>query len=334
MAFEIIPFQDELLDQAAALLAERHRQNRLLQPDLPDRFEDPAQAGRALAAARQRTYASGVAAVDGSRLLGFLSGDLDISQLWGRSAWVRSAGYAVAEGQSLELLQDLYAVLGDRWVKAGCFSHFIQVPAEDGALSKIWFKLSFGIQHVRALQSLENISLGKPVLPAGSEIRKLAPEDRELIADFSDLIWEHQVLAPVWAVHPPEVNDREGWAELAEDPEVTAWVATLNGRPAATLSFYPTEQGDDLMLVPEQTAHLAAAATYPWARRHGLMTALVQVGLADIYVQDFRCCETDWRATNLLSSRYWPKHGFKPAIYRLARRIDPRITWANSQIHL
>ena len=107
MAFEIIPFQDELLDQAAALLAERHRRNRLLQPDLPASFEDPKQAGRALAAACQRTYSGGVAAVDASRLLGFLTGDLDISQLWSRSAWVRSAGYAVAEGQSLELLQDL-----------------------------------------------------------------------------------------------------------------------------------------------------------------------------------------------------------------------------------
>ena len=334
MTVELIPFHAEMFDQAAQLLAAWHRANRRAQPDLPPGYEDPANAKRALAAAAKKNYAAGVAAVNGSRLLGYLIGDLDIAQMWGRSGWVRSAGYAVADGQSLELLRDLYAVLGDQWVKAGCFNHHILIPAQAEELAKIWFSLSFGIQHVRAILALEGISLEKPSTPAGVNIRRLGPDDRELIADFSHLIWEHQVLAPVWAIHLPEIKDRQGWAELAEDPQVVAWLATLDGQPAATQSYYPSELGEDLLFVPENCAHLAAAGTQPWARRRGLMEALTRNGLADIYTRGFRWCETDWRSTNLLSSRYWPKQGFQPAYYRLARQIDSRISWANGHTNL
>jgi hypothetical protein len=40
---------------------------------------------------------------------------------------------------------------------------------------------------------------------------------------------------------------------------------------------------------------------------------------------------TDWRVTNLLSSRFWPRQGFRPVVYRLTRRIDARVAWANPQ---
>jgi hypothetical protein len=48
----------------------------------------------------------------------------------------------------------------------------------------------------------------------------------------------------------------------------------------------------------------------------------------------FRYCETDWRSANLLASRFWPRQGFRPVAYRLARRIDPRIAWANGSASL
>ena len=334
MAIEIIPFQAEHLDQAVRLLAYRFGQYRLKQPELPARYAEPLSARQALEAALQRKHAAGMAAIQGSRLLGYMIGDLDISELWGRSGWVRTAGYALADDQDPELLRDLYAEVSRPWVEAGCFGHHVQVPAEDAGLAKLWFSLSFGIQHVRGLQQLAPSGLEEPVLPPGVAIRQVGPEDRDLVASFSDVIWKHQVGAPVWAIHPPEANDREGWAELADDPEVVAWVATLDGRPAATQSYYPSELGEDLMLVPEKCVHLAAAATRPWARRRGIMAALTQQGLADIYERGYRWCETDWRSTNLLSSRYWPRKGFKPAIYRLARQIDPRISWANGRTSL
>ena len=38
---------------------------------------------------------------------------------------------------------------------------------------------------------------------------------------------------------------------------------------------------------------------------------------------------TDWRITNLASSTFWPKCGFKPVAYRMVRYINSNIAWAN-----
>jgi len=38
---------------------------------------------------------------------------------------------------------------------------------------------------------------------------------------------------------------------------------------------------------------------------------------------------TDWRITNLASSTFWPKCGFKPVAYRMVRHINSNIAWAN-----
>ncbi len=134
MTVDIIPFTEDMLAEAGTLLAQRHRRDRLSLPELPVRFEDPAVAVAAVQAGLGREHAAGLAAVGGDRLLGYLIGDLVIDAVWGRSAWVRLAGCALAPGQSPELVRDLYAALARDWVTWGCFTHFALVPTADPAL--------------------------------------------------------------------------------------------------------------------------------------------------------------------------------------------------------
>ena len=35
----------------------------------------------------------------------------------------------------------------------------------------------------------------------------------------------------------------------------------------------------------------------------------------------YEACGTDWRATNLLASRFWPRRGFRPTFLRLYRHL-------------
>jgi ribosomal protein S18 acetylase RimI-like enzyme len=60
----------------------------------------------------------------------------------------------------------------------------------------------------------------------------------------------------------------------------------------------------------------------------GIGRALTNHGLTYAFEKGYRNCLTDWRSTNLLSSRFWPSQGFRPVAYRLIRRIDPQIAWA------
>jgi hypothetical protein len=37
--------------------------------------------------------------------------------------------------------------------------------------------------------------------------------------------------------------------------------------------------------------------------------------------EGYECMVTDWRVTNLLASRFWPRRGFRPMFLRLYRSI-------------
>ena len=76
MAAKIVPIKDIMIDEAAALLANHHARDRQTLPEMPDRYEDPAAARRAIEAELQREYAMGfVALSDGPDDDYFADGD-------------------------------------------------------------------------------------------------------------------------------------------------------------------------------------------------------------------------------------------------------------------
>lgn len=333
MQCEIVEFTSELLPEAAELLALRHQRCRKKQPGLPARFEQPDACRVAIEALRSREWADGVAAIKDGRLLGFLIGEMVLDELWGRSGWVRYAGCALAPDQDAELVRDLYAALGARWIKFGCYNHFAQIPPQEEALVWQWFTLCFGIEQVYALMDMERFE-SKPVreLP-GVEIRRATTEDSEHFRTMSDVIWRVLVKGPVWSIHLPErqaLHHRQ-YGELVDEPEGTLWIALSEGEPAGYQAYYPEETSDDNLMVPDQCAELGIAGTVERYRGAGIGTAMTQTGLSHIKAEGYRYCFTDWRSTNLLASRFWPRRGFEPVMYRLSRRIDFRNAWAGER---
>src|SRR5262245_16778061 len=71
-SLEIVRFADAHADRAARLLADRQRHLRSEQPALPERWTDVVEARSRLDAVRAQDAVSGVAALDGERLAGFL----------------------------------------------------------------------------------------------------------------------------------------------------------------------------------------------------------------------------------------------------------------------
>jgi GNAT superfamily N-acetyltransferase len=331
MPIRIVSLTDELIPASGALLAARHQRDRTLLPALPMRFEDPAVAAQAVAAALRRKGAAGYAALDGDRLVAYLAGDLVLDQVWGRSGWVRTAGCAYDPQAGVEPVRDLYAALGAGWVRQGVFAHLALMPATDPALIHAWFALSFGIEQIHALLDLETLDPALPPAPAGIEIRRAGPGDGPLLAEMSDVIWRVQTQSPVWGVMLPEAvaETRAGWAELADDETVTVWLALAEGQLLAMQGYWAVEESDDDLLIPPNAVELSVAGTRPESRGRGINTALTAHGLAQARAAGFRICEADWRSTNLFASRFWPRRGFAPSVYRLARRVDQRIAWGD-----
>ena len=328
MKVEIKSFTEEMIPEAGNLLAQRHKRNRAKLPLLPVRFEETQVAVKAVQALWQKKFTNGYAAFRDGKMTAYLLGDFTV-QSWGRCGYVYLPGYAIAEGESISVIQDLYALLGEDWVKKGIFSHGLYISAADAHVIDALFAIGFGKERVDALLDLRTTAIPKVEKPSGMTIRRAGKGDNDHLGDLSDIIFRSLANAPYW--HPTIPDEweelREGWAELADEKEWTVWMALDNSEALGTVGFHPEEESDTGMLVSPHTASLSVAATKPKARGRGISTALTWHGLEQARKDGFEICYTDWISPNLLASRFWPRFGFKDIAYRLSKRIDPMIAW-------
>jgi len=329
MKVEIKSFTEEMIPQAGELLALRHKRNRTSLPLLPARFEDTAAAVKAVEDLWRKKFKNGYAAFHDGKMAAYLLGDFTV-QSWGRCGYVYLPGYAIAEGENADIIQDLYALLGDEWNKEGCFNHYAYTSAADVDMLDAWFLLGFGKERVDAMMDLRALKIPEHKIPQDIEIRPAGKGDNDHLASMATLISEHYAKAPRWhPLVPEELPElREGWAELADDEAWHVWLALDGSETLSTIGYKAYEEEADNLLAPRLCAHMSVAATKESARGRGISTALTWLSLEETHKSGNDYCHTDWQTANLLASRFWPRFGFKPVAYRLARTINPMIAWA------
>ena len=342
MHLEIVSFSDTHLAEAAALLALRHQQDRALEPALPERFTQPDAARSVLEAVWSRPNASGVVALHAGRMIGYLIGVPRIDMVWGRSVWVPLAGHAVDRARGAEVYRDLYATLSPSWVAHGCFAHYALIPASDQAALEAWFTLSFGKEQAHGIRETADASALTPPVDPSLTIRRAEMADLEPSIELDDIIASHQSRAPVYAPYwfgEYEPFNREEIVqesrEILQDEQAKMWLALRHGRIVGYQLYIPASQEFvkiDAIMVPERCSFLATAATREEEQGRGVGRILTAHGLAADHASGYTHCITDWRVTNLLSSRFWPRQGFRPIAYRLVRRLDERIAWSHLHI--
>jgi ribosomal protein S18 acetylase RimI-like enzyme len=342
MKLEIVPFRDVHLDEAARLLARRHQEDRAFEPALPERFTQVEVARAAVEATWSKPEASGMVALEAGRMIGYLIGVPRIDLIWGRSVWVPLAGHAIDRTLGAEVYRDLYAALSPSWVAHGCYAHFALIPASDRSALDAWFALSFGKEHAHGIrETVDAIALASPVDPTLT-IRRAELADLDASIELDWIIPRHQSRAPVYAPfwfeqYAPFGNReaiRQESLEILQDESVKVWLALRNGYLVAYQLFmpaFPHFDRVDNMMIPEQCSYLGTAATREEEQGRGVGRALTAHGLAEDHAAGYTHCLVDWRVTNLLSSRFWPRQGFRPVVYRLSRRLDERIAWSHSE---
>jgi GNAT superfamily N-acetyltransferase len=314
----IDPFAVEHLAGAAELLAARHRAQRGVEPGLDPAYEDAAAAAREIEDVLARDGVSGVAATTAGRVTGFVLGaPADAS--WGPNVWVPPAGHAVTEA---ELVRDLYAAAAERWVGEGRTSHYAIVPATDGALVDAWFRLGFGHQHVHAIREA---AADVPAPPAGLVVRRARRGDLEALARLELVLPEHQALSPVFSrlALPTLESARAEWEQDFDDERFTTFVAEHEGRVIGSAVGCAIELSSThvSLALPRGAGFLGFAAVLPESRGRGAGRVLGEQVLAWAREAGYPSVVTDWRMTNLTSSRTWPRLGFRPTFYRLFRAI-------------
>jgi ribosomal protein S18 acetylase RimI-like enzyme len=135
--------------------------------------------------------------------------------------------------------------------------------------------------------------------------------------------------APFWLGNKEEL--RQESIDILENEQALLWLAFRNERLVGYQLYLPAAPETDNLLVPDQCIKLAMAATREEEQGRGVGRALTAHGLAAASAAGFTHCIADWRVTNLLSSRFWPRQGFRPVTCRLSRRLDERIAWGHGQ---
>ena len=312
------PLAEEHLDGAAVLLAARHAASRRAEPALDPRYEEPDAARAEIAGLVAREGASGVVAVRDGEIAGYLVG-VPLDETWGPNIWVESAGHAVA---APELVRDLYGAAAARWVAEGRTSHYAMVPATDPELVDAWFRLGFGHQHVHAIR--EPLAEA-PTPPEGIVLRPARREDIDVLARVELSLGEHQLLSPVFSrMTLPSLDEaRAEWDEDFDDPKYTTFVAERDGTLLGSAIGCAIEDSSThrSLALPRGAGFLGFAAVLPEHRGLGAGRLLGEAVLAWAGEEGYPAVATDWRMTNLLSSRTWPRLGSRPTFYPLHRAI-------------
>lgn len=305
------PFSATHLDDAAELLAERHRRHRAEEPLLaagPDFRAEVEEASR-------EDGASGSVFVENGDLRGYVvaapKSFTNAGLTW---MLVGFAGLAL-EGDP-EVLRDLYADAAGRWVEAGHTRHGVYVPASEPALTDAWFRLCFGASAVTAVRETAAESFASDVV-----VRDGTPDDLEDAARLDGLMGESMQPAPSFSGMASTSNeDRvEEWRGTWDDEEqFKHFVAELDGRLVGHFLLYTGRSG---LRIPADSIDLAGASTEPAARGLGVGRALTAHALTWAHEHGYGSMTTDWRMTNLLASRFWPRRGFRPTFLRMYRSI-------------
>jgi len=306
-AVEIRPFSDEYLDGAAALLAERHAAHRLIEPLLPAIDDFRAQ----IQAEWDAEGAGGAVALEHGDVVGYLVGRRRDDTI-GPFIWTHVAGHATREP---EHARDLYAVAADRWVEEGVTRHFVFVPATREVVEP-WFRLSFGASAALAMRET-----GPEHAPDSRvTVRLSTPADLEPVAVLDRMLYGHLQLPPSFSGLPlPEPAEFiDDWHNLWEEKEHTHFVAEQDERIVGHALLY--RRPADLR-VPANSIDLADCLTEPGFRGSGVGLALTAHVLTWAHENGYPTMTTDWRMTNLLASRYWPRRGFRETFLRLYRSI-------------
>lgn len=306
-ALELRPFADEHLDGAARVLAARHARHRAAEQALPE-IDD----FRAQVAAEWSEDVGGAVALRGGDVVGYLVGRRREDQL-GPHLWSHVAGHAVAEP---DLARDLYGVAAARWVEEGLTRHFVFVPALDD-LVEPWFRLSFGASAALAMRE----TAPEEAVDADVTIRPSTPDDLEAAAVFDRLL--SQVLTEPPSFSGFQVPDLEAcadeWRDTWTEEEFEHFVAERDGRVVGHALLYRRPAGD--LRVPPGSIDLANCATDPSVRGSGAGLALTAHVLRWAHEHGHATMTTDWRMTNLVASRFWPRRGFRETFLRVYRSI-------------
>jgi len=335
---EVVPLQEEHVQDAAVLLTKQYLAIRQREPSLPS-IDDVAVrmaeifAERGLPAFDEtagllpllqlhrpfspRPRRPAVAAFKDGQLVGYLR----TSGLAPNSAYTGMQNLAVESVDGDQTYREMYASVAQQWLAEGHTSHFVKVFAADRQAVETWFSLGFGqlsVQGFRDTNYTHEEAAGIEVVPARAEHIEMLVQ---LQAEHRRYQSEAPMLIPFESASPDIVEARQEEMEaLLRDPDRPYWVAFQNGNPAGMMGLGPAAgSGLSPLLQMTRMVMVDDALTGEAARDPNVRGMLLDTALNWARGQGHERCYVEFRPADTLARQFWFGVGFQPVAYWLMR---------------
>lgn len=313
---EVIPLREEHIKGASKLFIAAYRAERSIVPLLPAKYETEAEITAFLR--KILAESPGVGAMQGNRLVGFLTGFLLPSFRGDAGVYCPELAHAAAAEDRRRIYNALYTALSARWVAEGYRTHAITCLAHENETIETFFWLGFGMTAEDAIRDLN-------LLPAANnriEVRRAGVSDADALAEFYLGMRAHIEAAPTFRVKTGEW-ERDHVEAVLRDSSRPVWIAFQDGIPAAFLGADFNYKESCYVIRDVGTLNLVAAFCDPRFRRSGIMTALLNTALAYARSVGMVRCSGDYEPDNASAVGIWSKY-FTPVCHSLIRTIDSR----------
>jgi GNAT superfamily N-acetyltransferase len=102
-------------------------------------------------------------------------------------------------------------------------------------------------------------------------------------------------------------------------------VAWVNEEPVAFMRVGPANEDVCKIIYDEKTTSIYGAFTKETKRGIEIGTAILEKVIESARNRDYERCAVDFEPMNLLGTRFWLRHDFKPVCFSLLRYIDERV---------
>jgi GNAT superfamily N-acetyltransferase len=314
----ITPLKEKHLADAALLVSNRYGRLRKQEPLLPDRY---AEVDNLLPLLREilDTSGTGVAAIRGGRLVGFLTSWHMQSFRGRRSTFSPEWANAAELEDSQHIYEALYSQIAAIWTAENYVAHYISLFPNDVDALRAWHWMGFGMISVDALRGLDPLES----YDVGVSIQRAEPKDLEHVIDLHDALGRYMKRSPIFL--PTESKDQSYFEEWLHNPHKVVWMACWNEEPVALMRLGPADDDVCTIIFEEKTTSIYAAFTKEEVRGKGIATALLDRALNWARMSGYERCAVPFEPMNLLGTRFWLRH-FKPVCYSVLRHIDHRLT--------
>ncbi len=315
--FKTVPLSEKHLEDAALLVSQRYQRLREQEPHLPHRYAEVSNLLPLLQNILKVT-GTGVAAIRGSQLVGFLTGWQMPSFRGKRSAYSPEWANAADMEDSARIYEEMYSHLSAIWLADKYIAHYISLFPNDIDALRAWNWMGFGMFAIDALRGLDPIQTDV----ADVRIQRAESSDIEQVIELQEALWQYMKSAPIFLIS--EKRDRAYYEEWLGNPNKVVWLAYSNDEPVAFMRLGPADEDVCTIIIDEKTTSIYAAFTKEKARSEGIATALLDHALKSARESGYERCAVPFEPMNLLGTRFWLKY-FKPVCFSILRIVDDRL---------